>query len=122
MRVWDMGDMEELRGNDTKVKGGGCPFFATRQLAEEAQLIFAPYNYIFDAGVRAALDIDVKGAAIIIDEGHNLEDVCRESASFEVTVSALSNCAREIEAMSKQFRKHPAENPPSLCVCSLALV
>ena len=60
----------------------------------------------------------MKGAAIIIDEGHNLEDVCRESASFEVTVSALSNCAREIEAMSKQFRETPADNPPSLCACS----
>ena len=119
MRVWDMGDMEELRANDTKVKGGGCPFFATRQLAEEAQLIFAPYNYIFDAGVRAALDIDVKGAAIIIDEGHNLEDVCRESASFEVTVSALSNCAREIEAMSKQFRETFASLSRRSVLCSL---
>jgi Rad3-related DNA helicase len=69
LRVWDMRDIEDLRAEDGG--GGGCPFFATRQLAEGASLIFAPYNYIFDAGVREALQIDVKGAAIIIDEGPN---------------------------------------------------
>ena len=70
LRVWDMGDIEDLKAQDPA--GGGCPFFATRQLAEGASLIFAPYNYIFDAGVRAALHIDIEGAAIIIDEGETL--------------------------------------------------
>ena len=70
LRVWDMGDIEDLKAQDPA--GGGCPFFATRQLAEGASLIFAPYNYIFDAGVRAALQIDIEGAAIIIDEGETL--------------------------------------------------
>ena len=105
--VWDMGDMEDIRAEDGA--GGGCPFFATRQLAEGASLIFAPYNYIFDPGVRAAMNIEVKDAAIIIDEGHNLEDVCREAASFEITATSLATVSREMVAMGKvSFRwKNP---------------
>ena len=68
-------DIEEI--DRAKATTGGCSFFATRALLENATVIFCPYNYIFDAGIRAALDIDVKDSAIIIDEGHNLEDVCR---------------------------------------------
>jgi hypothetical protein len=51
----------------------GCQFFAMKELHKEAELILCPYNYIFDVNIRNALEIDLSNAAVVIDEGHNIE-------------------------------------------------
>ena len=48
---------------------GGC--------AEAAELIFCPYNYILDPVIRRAVQIDLQDSVIILDEAHNIEDICR---------------------------------------------
>lgn len=35
------------------------------------------------------MGLDIKGAIIIFDESHNIEDVCMECASMDVELSAL---------------------------------
>ena len=45
--------------------------------AETAELIFCPYNYILDPVIRRAVQIDLQDAVIILDEAHNIEDICR---------------------------------------------
>ena len=52
-----------------------------KELHKTAELVLCPYNYIFDANIRGALEIDLSNAAVVIDEGHNVEDVCRDGAS-----------------------------------------
>lgn len=37
-------------------------------MAEEAQLVFCPYSYIINPTVRRAMDIDIKGSIVILDE------------------------------------------------------
>lgn len=66
-----------------------CPYFASRALAQEAEAVFAPYNYICDPGIRNALGIDLRNAVIVMDEAHNIEDVAREVGSFEITNEKL---------------------------------
>jgi len=46
----------------------GCPYFAAQHMAEAAQLIFCPYNYLISPVVRRAMDIDISGSIIILDE------------------------------------------------------
>ena len=62
-----------------------------------------PYNYIFDGAIRAAMDIDLHNAAIIIDEGHNIEDVCREGASVEVYQKDVTRYLDEIGILVGHF-------------------
>lgn len=45
--------------------------------AEHAELIFCPYNYLLDPVIRRAVQIDVEDAVLILDEAHNIEDICR---------------------------------------------
>ena len=45
--------------------------------AEEAELVFTPYNYLLDPVIRAAMKVDIKHAVLIFDEAHNIEDICR---------------------------------------------
>ncbi|XP_076973603.1 regulator of telomere elongation helicase 1 isoform X2 [Tamandua tetradactyla] len=76
-------DIEDL------VKSGGkhkvCPYYLSRNLKQQADIIFMPYNYLLDSKSRRAHSIDLKGAVVVFDEAHNLEKMCEESASFDLT-------------------------------------
>lgn len=37
-------------------------------MAEEAQVVFCPYSYVINPVVRRAMDVDIKGSILIIDE------------------------------------------------------
>ena len=82
------------------VKTRGCPYFASKNMHETAELIFCPYNYLLDPGVRAAMDVDLNGALVILDEAHNVEDTCREAASCDVHLSELQLAAEEFSRVA----------------------
>jgi fanconi anemia group J protein len=46
----------------------GCPYFAAQTMAKAAQLIVCPYNYLISRIVRRAMDIDITGSIVILDE------------------------------------------------------
>ena len=54
-----------------------------------ADLILIPYNWLFDKSIRDHLSIDLTNAIIIIDEGHNISQVCEDLASIEITEEKL---------------------------------
>ena len=92
--IWDMEDMAEAADAHRS-----CKFFAMKDLLADAELVLCPYNYIFDPGIRNALGIELGNAAVIIDEGHNVEDVCREGASFEASLKDLQDGVNELESV-----------------------
>lgn len=49
-------------------KNPGCSYFAARAMAEDAELVFCPYNYIINPVIRRAMEVDIEGAIIILDE------------------------------------------------------
>jgi Rad3-related DNA helicase len=65
------------------------PASERRGLLKQADLIFCPYNYIFDPKIANSLNLNFEGAAVVIDEGHNIMDVCRESASAELPLKLV---------------------------------
>ncbi|KAH6567719.1 hypothetical protein BASA62_005934 [Batrachochytrium salamandrivorans] len=95
--IWDIEDMVTA---GKKVRG--CPYYASKALAETAQVIFAPYNYIIDPHVRATSNISLKDSILIIDEAHNIEGTCMESGSFDVTEQDMTETNADIEVIAKQ--------------------
>lgn len=81
----------------------GCPYFAARNMAETAELVFCPYNYIIDPIIRHAMSIDLSDSIVIIDEAHNVEDVARESASYEFEYADLYVAVTELQACKARF-------------------
>lgn len=65
-------DMEELidLGKKRKV----CPFYLTRGQIADAEIIFVPYNYLFDKDARSntLADVQWENAILVFDEAHNL--------------------------------------------------
>lgn len=76
-------DIEDLVKNGNRHKL--CPYYLSRNLKQQADIIFMPYNYLLDAKSRRAHGIDLKGTVVIFDEAHNVEKMCEESASFDLT-------------------------------------
>lgn len=46
----------------------GCSYYAARSIADDAQLVFCPYSYIINPVIRGAMEVDIKGAILILDE------------------------------------------------------
>lgn len=90
---WDIEDLVKL-GRRMRI----CPYYSTRDLMDQAQIIFSPYNYLIDPRVRQSMKIPLNNNIIILDEAHNIEDSAREAAggsfSKEEFHQALLDCEK----------------------------
>lgn len=75
-----------------------CPWYLSRLAAQngEVEILFLPYNYLLDRATRASLDIDWSHDVVIFDEAHNLESVCADAMSFDLTQSLRDACDGEL--------------------------
>ena len=90
-------DMEELVALG-KSKGI-CPFYYSRgALENNAEVVFVPYNYLFDTDARTStLDtVPWENAVVIFDEAHNLESCASESASFTLSSIDIAGCIGDV--------------------------
>lgn len=90
-------DMEDLI--DMGKTHNVCPFYYTRSLVENAELILMPYNYLFDRDARETTlqDVPWNNAIIIFDEAHNLESFASDSASFDLSNKDIGGCSVEVQ-------------------------
>ncbi|KAL1199370.1 Regulator of telomere elongation helicase 1 [Cardamine amara subsp. amara] len=88
-------DIEDLVsiGKDS----GPCPYYITRELHKDVDIIFAPYNYLISNGYRKYLKVNWNDSILIFDEAHNLESLCADSASFDLPSALLSACISEAQ-------------------------
>lgn len=93
-------DIEELKSDGRKC--AGCPYFASRALQGDADVVFAPYNYLIETNVREASEITLDNAILIIDEAHNIEDCCRTAGSIELTSRLLDIITNEVVGAIKR--------------------
>ncbi|XP_059511400.1 Fanconi anemia group J protein isoform X1 [Stegostoma tigrinum] len=93
-------DIEELVSLGKKLRS--CPYFVSRELMQEADIVFCPYNYLMDPQIRESMKINLKDQIVIFDEAHNIEDCARESSSFSVTERQLLFAREELDCMVNQ--------------------
>jgi Rad3-related DNA helicase len=100
--VWDIEDIV-TKGRQFRA----CPYFTAMDIAHRSDVVFCPYNFVIDKLIRESSGIDLKNNIVIFDEAHNLEDQCREAASFSVTVSLIT-AVIEMLGNCKNFPNCPA--------------
>lgn len=57
------------------------------------------------------MQINLKGSIVILDEAHNIEDVCREVASVNITNDNLANAITDCENVLEGIKKNSKKNP-----------
>lgn len=99
-------DIEDL----TSIHGGcACPFYLAKELQVVAEVVFMPYNYIIDPFIRQTLTFDLskydflnltnERSIVIFDEAHNLESICSDASSFELSTKQVSEAIKEIQSL-----------------------
>ncbi|RVE54025.1 hypothetical protein evm_001428 [Chilo suppressalis] len=88
-------DLEDLiqAGKDKS----SCPYYAARNMATTAHIVFCPYNYLIEPSIRNSMQIHLQDNILIIDEAHNIEDICRDAASFIFTRDHITGGLSELE-------------------------
>eukprot|EP00873_Tetraselmis_striata_P036147 jgi/Tetstr1/456411/TSEL_043145.t1 len=77
--------------------GGPCPYYLSKEMATNAELIFVPYNYLIDGRTRRSLgSIDWRNSIVIFDEAHNVESVCADNYSMDITAVSLATAIQEV--------------------------
>ena len=89
--VWDIEDLVKV-GKRSK----GCPYFASRAMAETAEIVFSPYNYLIEPTIRSAMELDLTGSIIIFDEAHNVESTSRDAGSLQISEQKLHDVNQEL--------------------------
>ncbi|SBT78985.1 DNA repair helicase, putative [Plasmodium ovale] len=95
----DVETLSEIgKGNSVGQNIHFCPFYATREIQNECHVIFLPYNYLFEESTRKILKLNLENSIIIIDEGHNIENVAEDAVSFKIKDSDLNLFLESIKA------------------------
>lgn len=77
-----------------------CPYYAQQNQAGEADLIFMPYNYLMEDFSHEQSSLSLENAILIIDEAHNIQSFAEEKSNFEISVTSLKDCLKELDWMS----------------------
>ncbi|XP_023015854.2 regulator of telomere elongation helicase 1 homolog [Leptinotarsa decemlineata] len=98
VNIMDIEDIVKL-GNLHKF----CPFYMAKELKQQADIVFMPYNYLLDPVIRKVMAIQLSDAVVILDEAHNVEKICEESASLQIKSSDVTLAIEEVTAIMKMM-------------------
>ncbi|XP_030378751.1 regulator of telomere elongation helicase 1 homolog [Scaptodrosophila lebanonensis] len=80
-----------------------CPYFASKELVGQADITFMPYNYLLDPKARKANKVELGNTIVILDEAHNIEKICEESASVQIRSSDVALAIEDVTHIMKLF-------------------
>ncbi|GAB6033539.1 Fanconi anemia group J protein, variant 2 [Chamberlinius hualienensis] len=98
---WDIEDLK-LVGSKNRF----CPYFHARDLADGADIVFCPYQYLIDPIIRKSMNIGLSKQILILDEAHNIEDVARTAASFSITDDEIHDIINDLEKHGKLYKSN----------------
>ncbi|XP_059614079.1 regulator of telomere elongation helicase 1 homolog [Phlebotomus argentipes] len=96
-------DIEDLvtKGRSSKF----CPYYMSKELYKEANIIFMPYNYILDPKARRANQIELNNCVVILDEGHNVEKMCEDAMSLQLTSTDVASSITDVTSAMELLDK-----------------
>ena len=77
----------------------------------ECQNILSRIGILTDPIIRNSSDVNLPNSVVILDEAHNVEDTCRDSASFDFEEEELhqaigSVAQKSVNLLLQHWRKH----------------
>jgi len=122
------GSLSSAGGDGGYSDRAACPYYLSHALSKDADIIFAPYNYVLDPGIREALGIVLSNSVVILDEAHNVEGTLREAGSgkfgefelCELTVMLNGSAVTERSTANLMDVEAPSSESESLYLCDVA--
>ncbi|TXT12554.1 uncharacterized protein COLE_02964 [Cutaneotrichosporon oleaginosum] len=90
--VWTLDDVKKY-GQDK----GVCPYFTIRRMMPFVDVIIYSFHYLLDPKVAEQVSAELSAESIVVfDEAHNIDNVCIESLSIDLTRPMLESAARSV--------------------------
>ena len=80
-----------------------CPYYYEKEKSKSAELILLPYNYIFDSEIRKKFNIYLNNNILIIDEAHNICNICEDEKSYEISQTDYESILIDLRNISKKI-------------------
>lgn len=94
--VWTLEEVKEYARDK-----GICPYFAIRRMIPFVDIIIYSFHYLLDPKVAEQVSKEMsKDAIVVFDEAHNIDNVCIESLSIDLTRPMLDSAYRSINQLS----------------------
>ncbi|KAL7410162.1 helicase C-terminal domain-containing protein [Mrakia frigida] len=81
-----------------------CPYYGTRSVIPQAEIVTLPYNLVLQKSAREALGIDLTGQVLVIDEAHNLIDTILSIHSQTLTLPSLLLAQTQLKTYLLRFK------------------
>jgi DNA excision repair protein ERCC-2 len=79
-----------------------CPYFTVRRMMPFCNIIIYSYHYLLDPKIAERVSKELsKDSIIIFDEAHNIDNVCIESLSIDITDDSLRKAARGAASLGR---------------------
>ncbi|KAE8210448.1 hypothetical protein CF319_g4324 [Tilletia indica] len=94
--VWTLEEIKEMAKEE-----GICPYFAIRRSLAFVDVIIYSFHYLLDPKVADQVSKEMsKDAIVVFDEAHNIDNVCIESLSIDLTRPMLDSAFRSINQLA----------------------
>eukprot|EP00062_Callorhinchus_milii_P027790 gi/632991517/ref/XP_007884664.1/ PREDICTED: TFIIH basal transcription factor complex helicase XPD subunit-like [Callorhinchus milii] len=85
---------------------GWCPYFLARYSILHANLVVYSYHYLLDPKIAEVVSRELaRNSVVVFDEAHNIDNVCIDSLSVNITRRTLERCQTNMETLQRTIRK-----------------
>ncbi|EPZ33822.1 DNA repair helicase [Rozella allomycis CSF55] len=96
--------LDELK--DYGKSKGYCPYFLSRYTLQNANVIVYSYHYLLDPKIADLVSKEMsKDCIVVFDEAHNIDNVCIESMSVDLTKQNVEASAKSISKLAQRIEE-----------------
>ena len=96
--------IDELKEKGKKYKF--CPYQYEKDKSQNSDIVFLPYNYIFDMRILKRTKLILANSILIVDEAHNLQDVCSDSVSVNLNTNVIDDILIDLKALKTYLEEY----------------
>ncbi|RKU42904.1 DNA-dependent ATPase of the nucleotide excision repair factor 4 complex [Coniochaeta pulveracea] len=83
-----------------------CPYFTARRMMQFCNVIIYSYHYLLDPKIAERVSKELSTDCIVVfDEAHNIDNVCIESLSTDITEDSLRKATRGAQNLEKKINE-----------------
>ncbi|KAK0741663.1 hypothetical protein B0T21DRAFT_359880 [Apiosordaria backusii] len=83
-----------------------CPYFTARRMMQFCNVVIYSYHYLLDPKIAERVSKDFsKDCIVVFDEAHNIDNVCIESLSTDITEDSLRRATRGAQNLENKINE-----------------
>jgi DNA excision repair protein ERCC-2 len=92
-----------------------CPYFSARRMMSFCNVIIYSYHYLLDPKIAERVSKELsKDCIVVFDEAHNIDNVCIESLSIDITEDSLRKATRGANNLERKIEEMKAADEDKL--------